>query len=91
MKCHDCGVQGDHAADCSWWNTKVADTPRQPASAQERLEELQHKIQMFLDGDYPNPRLHRPGQCEHKIWYWESCESCNDAWLKSALDLSRAT
>lgn len=33
MKCPDCGIQGDHAVECSWWNNKVVQAEQHPSVA----------------------------------------------------------
>ena len=58
-------------------------------SAETRLALLQEGLEKYLRGDYPNPRDHRPGKCEHGVYYWEQCETCNDAFLQSILDRSK--
>jgi hypothetical protein len=50
------------------------------------LEGLREGLKRFLQGDYPNPREHRPGTCSHGVNYWETCEQCNDDFLKTLLD-----
>lgn len=50
-----------------------------------RLAKLQEAVGKFIAGDYPNPRNHRPGKCDHGIYYWEECCQCNDAFLSAAL------
>ena len=54
-----------------------------------RLTALQVSLEKYLAGDYPNPRQHRPGKCEHGTFYWEQCETCNDNYLIAALAASR--
>lgn len=54
-----------------------------------RLGRLQGAIEKFLAGDYPNPRQHRPGKCQHGTFYLESCEACNDEYLEAALVASK--
>lgn len=49
------------------------------------IERLQFGIQAYLDGDYPNPRAHRPGKCQHGIYYYEPCENCDAAWFTALL------
>ena len=48
-------------------------------------ERLRVGIQAYLDGDYPNPRQHRPESCGHGIPYYESCEQCIDAHFTAIL------
>lgn len=38
---------------------------------------LRAGIQAYLSGDYPNPRDHRPGKCQHGASYWEECTNCS--------------
>lgn len=54
-----------------------------------RLVDLQTALEKYLAGDYPNPRKHRPGRCEHGILYFDQCEECNDNYLAAALAASR--
>jgi hypothetical protein len=35
----------------------------------EKLADLRAAVQHVLDGDYPNPRQHRPGKCGHGVYY----------------------
>lgn len=39
---------------------------------------LRKGIQDFLDGDYENPRAHRPNKCSHGVYYFESCAVCDE-------------
>lgn len=57
-------------------------------SPETRLVALQDDLKKYLAGDYPNPRQHRPGKCQHGQFYWEQCETCNDNWIQAALDRS---
>lgn len=67
------------------WNAAAAkDMHRRAIAAQEALRIAQEAITKFLDGDYENPRRHRPGQCAHGIWYWQACENCADAHFEAA-------
>jgi hypothetical protein len=45
----------------------------------DRLRILRAGINAYLDGEFENPRRHRPGQCAHGIFYWQPCEACIDA------------
>jgi hypothetical protein len=38
---------------------------------------LRGGIEAFLAGDYPNPRQHRPSNCEHGRPYYEECGACD--------------
>jgi hypothetical protein len=40
---------------------------------------LRAGIEAFLAGDYPNPRSHRPDNCEHGTPYYEECSACDTA------------
>lgn len=42
-------------------------------------------IQNVLDGNYPNPRDHRPSTCKHGTGYYDACEQCLDEYLSAAL------
>jgi hypothetical protein len=58
-------------------------TEREKAKAE--AARLRAAIQAVIDGDYPNPRDHRPGQCKHGREYYEDCGSCVDEFLTAAL------
>lgn len=51
----------------------------------KETERLRSGIQDVLDGNYPNPRAHRPGQCAHGVWYYDTCENCIDEWLQALI------
>lgn len=55
------------------------------AAARAEIERLRAGIQDMIDGDYPNPRDHRPLKCRHDTWYYEECKYCNDEWLQKLL------
>ncbi len=56
-----------------------------PLSDADRLLILRDGIHNYLDGDYENPRKHRPGTCEHGTSYWKACEGCTDAHFERVL------
>jgi len=58
-------------------------------SFEERYNILREAVERFLSGDYPNPRQYRPKTCMHGMFYYESCEQCNDDFLAAALAASR--
>lgn len=45
----------------------------------EEIVRLRAGIEAYLTGDYPNPRQHRPGNCEHGVPYYEECGACDCA------------
>lgn len=55
-------------------------------AAAAEIDRLRAGIQAMLDGDYPNPRSHRPGKCPHGQPYYEECGECNDDWLTGILN-----
>lgn len=46
--------------------------------AAERLDGLRRGIEVYLAGDYPNPRDHRPHKCKHGTYYYEECGQCDE-------------
>lgn len=50
-----------------------------------RLTDLEAGIRNYLSGDYPNPRNHRPGTCEHGTRYWELCAKCDTEHFEKVL------
>ena len=51
----------------------------------EHNEQLQAAITNFREGNYPNPRSHRPNPCLHGTQYWQECESCSIEYWDSVL------
>ena len=58
---------------------------RRAERAEAEVARLRAAIKAVIDGDYPNPRDHRPGNCKHGVFYWEDCHQCIDEWLTKAL------
>lgn len=58
---------------------------RSSAPGESEAMRLRGIIQNVLDGNYPNPRDHRPGTCKHGTHYWKTCEQCLDEYLSAAL------
>lgn len=54
-------------------------------AALARAERMEKAIRDFLTGDYPHPRSHRPGRCEHGVSYWEECARCDIAHFEAVL------
>lgn len=50
------------------------------------IDHLRAGIQAMLDGNYPHPRAHRPGDCPHGTPYYQECAQCDTAWLQALLD-----
>ena len=71
-----------------WWVLDGSGKVRNatPGECAAEIQRLRAGIQAILDGDYPNPRDHRPGKCEHGIYYWEPCEQCLDSALLAILN-----
>lgn len=57
-----------------------------PGECAAEIKRLRAGIQAMLDGNYPNPRSYRPGQCPHGHLYYEECGACDEAWLKAVLN-----
>lgn len=55
------------------------------AGYKAEVERLRKGIRDFLDGNYPNPRKHRPDKCGHGIYYYDQCEQCNDDYFVKLL------
>lgn len=46
---------------------------------------LRKGIQDFLDGNYENPRQHRPGKCSHGQYWYQGCDQCDEAYFTALL------
>jgi hypothetical protein len=51
----------------------------------EAASKLRQGIQDYLDGNYEHPSKHRPGKCEHGVYYYEECGACIDAHFEMVL------
>jgi hypothetical protein len=62
------------------------------AALQAEVKSLREAIQAYLDGDYENPRKHRPGPCKHGTYYYMDCADGDyfQAVLDSALVVGNA-
>lgn len=56
-----------------------------PTDWKAEASRLRAGIAAFLAGDYPNPRQHRPGKCEHGTPYYEECGACDGAHFERLL------
>lgn len=61
------------------------------AAKEAECERLRKAIEDFLSGDYPNPRDHRPNECEHGTLYYEECAKCDEAHFLHALSMGAKT
>ncbi len=87
--CTACGtVTRDLICDCNIWQNDASREPQfvnyadaMQKEARELIQEvhrLRQGIQDYLDGNYDNPRQHRPHPCAHgQLWY-QGCDQCDD-------------
>jgi hypothetical protein len=54
-------------------------------SLRNEVARLRKGIQDFLDGNYENPRLHRPSKCGHGRLWFEGCDECDAAHFEKLL------
>ncbi len=57
----------------------------------KKADVLAKGIQDYLDGNYENPRNHRPGDCKHGTPYYQACERCVDIHFEAVLKAAEAT
>lgn len=55
-------------------------------TSEAKVERLRKGIQDYLDGNYENPRKHRPEPCKHNSLWYHGCEFCIDEHLQGVLD-----
>ncbi|MGY3527305.1 hypothetical protein [Bradyrhizobium sp. USDA 4452] len=53
----------------------------------ERLKALTERaikgIRDFTEGNYDNPRQHRPATCKHDQYWYQGCQSCDEAYMEA--------
>ena len=81
-----------HALGNGMKETLMSDQSAHDAGITEKVDRLEAEIdrlrsgiQAILDGNYPNPRKHRPGKCPHGMAYYEACENCVDDALSALI------